>query len=212
MRLLCLENTHNRGGGKVWPLAELQAVCAAAQGLGLKLHLDGARLWNAAVALGVSPAVLAAPFDTVAVCLSKGLGAPAGSLLCGSEATIEKARRFRRMYGGSMRQAGILGAAGLYALEHHYEKLAVDHAHARQLAEGLAGLAGVGVRPPETNIVLFDVHPPLPDAEQVVRALQAHGLLGSAFGPRQIRLVTHLDVDRAACQRAVEVLRQVLCA
>ncbi|HRI52369.1 MAG TPA: threonine aldolase family protein [Pseudomonadota bacterium] len=211
MHLLCLEDTHNRGGGKVWPRGELQAVCAAAGELGLRLHLDGARLWNAAVALGTAPSVLAAPFDTVAVCLSKGLGAPAGSLLCGSRRDIERARRFRRMYGGSMRQAGILAAAGLYALDHHYALLPIDHEHARLLAQGLTGLAHVEVTAPETNIVLFDLHPPLPEAEVVVAALAAHGVLCGAFGPRRIRLVTHLDVDRAACSQAVARLRQVLC-
>ena len=211
MRLLCLENIHNRGGGKVWPAGQLQAVCAAAVDLGLRLHLDGARLWNAAVALGTSPSAVAAPFDTVAVCLSKGLGAPAGSLLCGRGPDIERARRFRRMYGGSMRQAGILAAAGLYALEHHYELLAKDHEHARLIAQGLGGLAHVAVTAPETNIVLFDLEPPLPEAEVVVAALQAQGVLCGAFGPRRIRLVTHLDVDRAACSQAVARLRQVLC-
>jgi threonine aldolase len=211
MRLLCLENTHNRGGGKIWPLAELNAVCAAAATLGLRLHLDGARLWNAAVALGVAPSVLAAPFDSVAVCLSKGLGAPAGSLLAGSRASIERARRFRRMYGGSMRQAGILAAAGLYALEQNYASLAVDHEHARLLAHGLSGLPHVVVTAPETNIVLFDLLPPLPDAETVVAALHGRGVLCGAFGPRRIRLVTHLDVDGAACRRAVAELQKVLC-
>ncbi len=211
MRLLCLENTHNRGGGKVWPPGQLQEVCAAAGRLGLKLHLDGARLWNAAVALGVEPSVVAAPFDTVAVCLSKGLGAPAGSLLCGRRSDIERARRFRRMYGGSMRQAGILAAAGVYALEHHYGRLAGDHQNAQLIARGLQGLAHVAVVPPETNIVLFDVLPPLPDGDAVVAALQARGLLCGAFGPRRIRLVTHLDVDAAACRRAVAILQAVLC-
>jgi threonine aldolase len=163
------------------------------------------------VAQGVEPSVLAAPFDTIAVCLSKGLGAPAGSLLCGSAANIERARRFRRMYGGSMRQAGILAAAGLYALEHHYDRLAVDHEHARLLAHGLRDVPHVEVTAPETNIVMFDLQPPLPDGEAVVTALQAKGVLCGTFGPRRIRLVTHLDVDRAACQRAVELTRQVLC-
>lgn len=211
MRLLCIENTHNRGGGRVWPRAQLEAVCAAARGLGLKLHLDGARLWNAAIAQGVPPQALAAGFDTVAVCLSKGLGAPVGSLLCGSRETIETARRFRKMYGGAMRQVGILAAAGLYALEHHYTRLAEDHDHARLLAERIAETPHVTVVPPETNIVLFDLAPPAPDAGEIVRRLATRGVLSSAFGPRRVRLVTHLEVGRSDCERAAAAVREVVC-
>ena len=211
MTLLCLENTHNRGGGRVWPMAQLASVCAAARELGLRLHLDGARLWNAATALGCSPADLSRPFDTVSVCLSKGLGAPAGSLLCGRRSDIDRARRFRRMYGGSMRQAGILAAAGCYALQHHLSRLGEDHENARLLAAALTGLSRVQVvQPVETNIVLFDLLPGLPDAATLVSALAARGVLVSAFGPRRIRLVTHLDVDRAACLHAAEQLRDLL--
>ena len=212
MRLLCLENTHNRGGGKVWPLSQLQEVCQAAQKLGLKLHLDGARLWNAATALGVAPAQLAAGFDTVAVCLSKGLGAPVGSLLAGSRAVIEKARRFRRMYGGSMRQAGVLAAAGVYALKHHYQRLADDHRNAALMAAMLAEQPGVSVVTPDTNIVLFDLLDGLPDAEALTSKLAKVGVLCAPFGPRRVRLVTHLDVSEQLCAEAAQRIRQVICA
>jgi len=211
MTLLCLENTHNRGGGRVWPQAQLAAVCAEARRLGLRLHLDGARLWNAAVFLQTSPRDLAAPFDTVSVCLSKGLGAPAGSLLCGGRAEIDQARRYRRMYGGSMRQAGILAAAGVYALTRHYERLHIDHDNARLIANHLRGLPGVRVvSPVETNIVLFDLVDGAPDADFVVRALAQRGVLGSAFGPRRVRLVTHLDVSRDACLTAAQQVCAIL--
>lgn len=212
MRLLCLENTHNRGGGKVWPLSQLQEVCQAAQKLGLKLHLDGARLWNAATALSVAPAQLAAAFDTVAVCLSKGLGAPVGSLLAGSRAVIEKARRFRRMYGGSMRQAGVLAAAGVYALKHHYQRLADDHRNAALMAAMLAEQPGVSVVTPDTNIVLFDLMEGLPDAEVLTSKLAQVGVLCAPFGPRRVRLVTHLDVSEQLCAEAAQRIRQVICA
>ena len=212
MRLLCLENTHNRGGGKVWPLSQLQEVCQAAQKLGLKLHLDGARLWNAATALGVAPAQLAAGFDTVAVCLSKGLGAPVGSLLAGSRAVIEKARRFRRMYGGSMRQAGVLAAAGVYALKHHYQRLADDHRNAALMATMLAEQPGISVVTPDTNIVLFDLMEGLPDAEALTGKLAKVGVLCAPFGPRRVRLVTHLDVSEQLCAEAAQRIRQVICA
>lgn len=211
MTLLCLENTHNRGGGRVWPQAQLEAVCAEARALGLRLHLDGARLWNAAVFQGRPPRDLAAPFDTVSVCLSKGLGAPAGSLLCGGRAEIDLARRYRRMYGGSMRQAGILAAAGVYALTRHYERLHVDHDNALLIANHLRSLTAVRVvQPVETNIVLFDLLDGAPDADAVVRALAQRGVLTSAFGPRRVRLVTHLDVDREACVTAAQRICDVV--
>jgi threonine aldolase len=210
-RLLCFENTHNRGGGSIWPMQQLYEVAAAARQLGMKLHLDGARLWNAAVALGVPDAEIAAPFDTVSVCLSKGLGAPVGSLLCGPIDTIHRARRYRRMYGGSMRQAGILAAAGIYALSHHYQRLAEDHHNARRIAEMLSDLPNVHVIAPQTNILLFDLSLPLPDAAELTSRLKAQGVLVAPFGPRRIRLVTHLDVDHHACEQAGQRIRQVLC-
>jgi threonine aldolase len=210
-RLLCVENTHNRGGGRVWPLPLLEEVCAAGRRLGLGLHLDGARLWNAEVRTGVPAATLAALFDTVAVCLSKGLGAPVGSLLAGTRETIRKARRYRQMYGGGLRQAGVLAAAGLYALEHHVERLAEDHDHARLLGERLSRLPEVRlVAEVETNIVVFDVLEPAPEAAVVVAELRERGILLNAFAKRRLRAVTHLDVDRQACERACEVLAEVL--
>lgn len=210
-RLLCLENTHNRCGGKVWPLQQLREVCEAARGLGLRLHLDGARLWNAAAAHKVPLRELAAPFDTVSVSLSKGLGAPAGSLLCGEREALRRARRFRQMYGGGMRQAGVLAAAGRFALQHNQGRLLQDHENAALLGARIAEVPGVRlVAPVETNIVVFDVDPPAPDAAALVAALRARGVLVNAFGPRRLRAVTHLDVDRAACEQAASVLRDVL--
>ena len=212
MSVLCLENTHNRGGGRIWPQGQLDEVCRTARRLGMRLHLDGARLWNAAVARGQSPRELAAPFDTVSVCLSKGLGAPVGSLLCGSREDIESARRFRRMYGGSMRQAGVLAAAGLYALEHHYTRLSEDHQNAALIAQVLATVPRVRVvEPVETNIVLFDLLVGAPDAAAVVASLRERGVLCAPFAPRRVRLVTHLDVDQASCRYAAEQIQQVLC-
>ncbi|HKA90868.1 MAG TPA: GntG family PLP-dependent aldolase [Haliangiales bacterium] len=202
--LVCVENTHNRGGGKVWPAAATADVQAAARELGLRLHLDGARLWNAAVASGRAEKDLAAGFDTVSVCLSKGLGAPVGSLVvCSTEKLYWKAHRVRKMYGGGMRQAGILAAAGLYALEHHRARLAEDHANARRLAE----LLGVDTATVDTNIVMWDL---ATDAAPVVARAKDEGVLAYAIGPRRIRLVTHLDVDRQACERAAEVLRRAM--
>lgn len=209
---LFLENTHNRGGGRVWPMDRLRAVCDTAHKLGLKLHLDGARLWNAAIFLHLPPAAICAPFDTVSVCLSKGLGAPVGSLVCGSPADIDAVRRFRKMYGGAMRQSGILAAAGLYAISHHYDRLQDDHDNAQLLAAAVRQLPAVKVVDPvETNIILFDLLPGAPDAATVVSALRESGVLCGAFGPRRVRLVTHLDVSRAACESAVQRMQQVLC-
>jgi threonine aldolase len=180
-------------------------ACADA---GLKTHLDGARLWNAAVALGVSPRELAAGFDTAMVTLSKGLCAPAGSLLLASAERIEQARRVRKLLGGGMRQVGVLAAAGLIAMETMVARLAEDHAHARLLGEALSAATGVQVRPVPTNIVLGLLE--RAPAPQTVAALQAHGVLASAMDARTLRLVTHRDVSRADCERAAAALRAVL--
>lgn len=204
--LLCFENTHNRCGGRVLDQERARASAEQAHAHGLHVHLDGARLWNAAVASGRSLAELASFADTVSVCLSKGLGAPVGSLLAGPQATLRRAHRLRKQWGGGMRQVGILAAAGLFALDHHLELLAQDHARARALAEGAEHPELRLVRTPETNIVLFDVSSDR-DSKAIARDLAAAGLLVSSFGPRRIRMVTHLDVSDADCERALDLLR-----
>ena len=202
-RLLALENTW---GGQVLPLAYIEAATALARRKGLATHLDGARLFNAAVASGVPALEIARHFDSVSVCFSKGLGAPVGSALVGSKALITRAHRIRKMLGGGMRQAGVLAAAASYALDHHVERLAEDHAHARALAEGLAGLPGVTVQAPQTNIVFVDLAPE--KAAGVVERLRAAGVL--CTGLYRLRFVTHLNVTSADITRAVAVLRQHL--
>jgi len=203
-RLLCLENTHNRAGGAIVPLEKLARTVAAARERGLAVHLDGARLWNAAVATGVPLARWAAPFDTVMMCFSKGLGAPVGSILAGERAVLARAYRFRKMFGGGMRQAGILAAACLHALDHHVERLAEDHRRARRLAALAAVSPGLSADPDgvETNIVLIQVEDPSRDALSVVAALAERGIRVVPFGPRTVRAVTHLDIDDAAIERA----------
>jgi threonine aldolase len=205
--LVALENTHNRGGGRIFPQAQVEAVAARARALGLALHLDGARLWNASAATGLAPAVLAAPFDTVSVCFSKGLGAPVGSALVGGREFVVRARRLRKMMGGGMRQVGVLCAAARFALAHHRARLVEDHVAARRFAEGLAGAPGLEASPEavETNIVLVDTRRP---AAEVVQAASAEGVLVSAFGPHRIRAVTHLDVALADMDVAAAVLRR----
>jgi threonine aldolase len=202
-RLLALENTW---GGQVLPLAYLDDATALAHRKGLATHLDGARLFNAAVAGGVDAARIVQGFDTVSVCFSKGLGTPAGSALVGSRELIQRAHRIRKMLGGGMRQAGVLAAAALHALEHHIERLADDHANARRLAEGLSGLSGVTVQPPQTNIVFVDLAPE--KAPGAVERLKAAGVL--ATGLYRLRLVTHLDVSAAQIDEAIATLRRVL--
>jgi threonine aldolase len=204
--LLALENTHNMSGGRVWPLDRLAGVVATARELGMATHLDGARLFNAAIASGVSAAEYASHFDTVAFCLSKGLGAPVGSLLCGSALHIARADRARKRLGGGMRQVGFLAAAGLYALEHHVERLAEDHDNASRLAKGLEGLGIEVEAPPESNIVMFSV----PDAAAICQALQKRGVLLSGMTTRRIRAVTHLDANAAAIDTALERIAGVL--
>jgi threonine aldolase len=206
LRLVCLENTHNRAGGRIFPREAVQPIADLARELGLSLHLDGARIFNASVASAVPVSELARPFDSVAFCLSKGLGAPVGSLLCGSERFIARAHRFRKMFGGGMRQAGILAAAGLHALDHHVKDLADDHARARRLAEGLRGAPGVrSVRAPQTNIVMFEV----PSAASTVTRARERGVLLGAVAPTWVRAVTHRDVDTPGIERALAVLCEV---
>jgi len=210
--LVAIENTHNRGGGVVYPQAEAVSICETARGLGLASYLDGARLFNAAAATGRSLADLAAPFDLVSVALSKGLGCPVGSLIAGRYPGIVRARRVRRMFGGAMRQSGILAAAGLYALEHNLARLGEDHANARLLAERLAGLRGVrlDLTTVQSNIVIFHMEEGAPDAATVVARAQEKGVLISALGVRVVRAVTHLDVSRDECRHAADLLAEVI--
>ena len=209
--LVALENTHNRGGGVIFPQDAATAICDAARAHGVATYLDGARLWNAAVASGRPLAELAAPFDLVGVALSKGLGAPGGSLLAGSRALIDRAARCRRMLGGAMRQVGIFAAAGLYALEHHRDRLADDHANARLIAETLAESPCVrlDLATCQTNIVMFTIADDGPDAPTVVAQARERGVRVFDFGPRTIRAVTHLDVTREECARAAHILREL---
>lgn len=212
--LVQIENTHNRGGGLVFPQTTAERICLAARTQAITTFLDGARLWNAAVASGRTPAQLSAPFDVVAVSLSKGLGAPGGALLAGTKAYILRALRYRRMMGGAMRQVGIFAAAGLYALDHHMERLSEDHDHARLLAETLTTARGVLLDPTsvQTNILVFHLKPAAPDAATVVARARDEGVLLFAFGPRTLRAVTHLDVDRDQCARAGDVLARIIDA
>jgi threonine aldolase len=202
-RLLALENTW---GGRVLPPAYVEAATTLARRRGLATHLDGARLFNAAVALGVPAREIAHHFDSVSVCFSKGLGTPAGSALCGSRDLIARARRWRKMAGGAMRQSGVLAAAALYALDHHVQRLAEDHANARALVEGLQGLPGVTVASPQTNMVFVDLAPD--KAIDVVARLAERGVL--VTGLYRLRLVTHLDVSRPQVESAAAVMRDVL--
>lgn len=210
--LVEIENTHNRSGGIVVPQDACERVCAVAREHGLASFLDGARLWNAAVASGIGLADLAAPFDLVAVALSKGLGAPGGSLLAGSRATIDLAVRYRRMFGGAMRQAGIYAAAGVHALDHHMARLADDHANARRFAERLAKSPRIALdlATVQTNIVVFGLRDGAPDGAAVVAAARAQGVLLFAFGPRTVRAVTHLDVTRGQCESAAETIAGIV--
>lgn len=209
--LVEIENTHNRAGGVVVPEDEVVRICAAAREHGVATFMDGARVWNAAVASGRSPSDLAAPFDLVAVSLSKGLGAPGGSLLAGRHDLIASAIRHRRMLGGAMRQVGILAAAGLYGLDHNMTRLADDHANARRIADRLAASRRIrlDLATVQTNIVVFHLHQDAPDAATVVERARDRGVLVFAFGPRMVRAVTHLDVTREACERAAEILAAI---
>ncbi|MEK0084459.1 threonine aldolase family protein [Benzoatithermus flavus] len=211
-KLVCLENTHNFGGGTVWSVETMAAVARLAHEHGIKVHLDGARLWNAAVASGRREAEFAAHADSVSVCFSKGLGAPVGSALAGSAVFIERARRFRGMFGGGMRQAGILAAAALHALDHHRDRLAVDHARARAFAAGLAALSGIGIDPGtvQTNIVIFRVTA-MPAAAFVERCWK-QGLRMLPAGADKVRAVFHLDLPENAVEEALRIAAAALAA
>ena len=227
--LILLENTHNRAGGAIFPLEEMERIGREARARGLRVHVDGARIFNAVVATGTPAATYAACADTISFCFSKGLGAPVGSVLVGSRETIKRARRFRKMFGGGMRQAGIIAAGALHALEHHIGRLAEDHARARRLAEGIASLRGFRVwnNPPDTNMVSVDVLPvgsaqspssAVPregaasgprTAPEVCAALQERGVLCLPVSPSRIRLVVHLDVDDEDITRAIAAFGDV---
>ena len=206
--LVAMENTHNRGGGRVFPQEDIAAIAELARSRGLGVHLDGARIWNAAAATGRSEAELSAPADTVTACFSKGLGAPVGSVLAGSAELIWRARRIRRRLGGGMRQVGVLCAAALHALEHHRARIVEDHAHARLLAEGVDRAEGLRceLSTVETNIVNFEVEAGA--AQPVVDRAARKGVLVSAVGPSTIRAVTHIEVSREQVERSVELLGQ----
>jgi len=212
--LVQVENTHNRGGGIVIDQTEAVRICEVAREKRITSFLDGARLWNVSVASSRTVRELAEPFDVATVALSKGLGAPAGTMLAGSREMIRAAVRHRRMLGGAMRQVGILAAAGLYALDHHLDRLATDHANARLIAERLTSTAGISIDLPsvQTNIVIFTLAPGPLDAADVVAAARARGVLVVAFGARIVRAVTHLDVTQEECSHAAEVLASVVAA
>lgn len=207
-RLVAVEQTTNLAGGRVWPRDSIEAVLEAARRHGLRTHLDGARLLNAAVAAGEEPAAYAAGFDTAWIDFSKGLGAPVGACLAGSRELIDEAWRHKQMLGGAMRQSGIVAAAAIYALDNHVERLAEDHENARALAEGLAGIEGIGLDPPstETNIVVFLVE----DAPALIAALAEQEVEMSALTPNVVRAVTHMDVDRAGVDRALAAVERAL--
>lgn len=211
-RLFTLENTHNRGGGRVQPFPVVRTLTEWARRCGLVTHLDGARLWNAWIATGIHPREWAALFDTVNVCFSKGLGAPVGSALAGPRDLIAEARRHRKVLGGAMRQAGILAAAALYALDHHLDRLAEDHANAKRLAAGLAEIPHITLMPipVETNIIIFDISREWGTAAQLSQILKEHHVLILPTAPQRLRAVTHLDVSAADVEAALQVIRHVI--
>ena len=211
-KLVCLENTHNRGGGSIYPVEKMADIYRLAKSKGLLVHLDGARLWNASVAMGIKPIEYAQWADSVSVCLSKGLGAPIGSLAAGSKLFIDRVHRFRKMFGGGMRQAGIIAAAGIYALDHHFERLKDDHQNAKRLAVGLKEFKGVSVDPKhvETNIVIFDVSNTGMTGSQVAESMKQERVLIHVIGRTQIRLVTHLDVTSEDIEITLKAFEKLL--
>ncbi len=211
-RLIAIENTHNRAGGTVFPVEEMRRIRSVADQHGLSIHMDGARLWNAAAATGLDPRVWADLADSVSVCLSKGLGCPVGSLIVGSRSFIDRAHRFRKVFGGGMRQAGILAAAGLYALEHHRKRLVEDHQNCRLLAQTIAALPGVilDLEWVQTNILIVELTKDAPfDGPGFANAMKAVGVWFLATAPRKVRLVTHLDVTREDVEDTCRLIRKV---
>lgn len=210
-RLLCLENTHNRAGGAVYPLESMKRLSRAAREKGIAVHLDGARLWNASVATGISIREYSSLVDSVSLCFSKGLGAPVGSILCGSWEFIEKAHRFRKVFGGGMRQVGLLAAGCLYALDHNVERLRFDHANAKRLAEALSDIPQLSVNPDEveTNIVVMSISSPGIAPDVLIGKLREKGVLIGMGAANKLRAVTHLDVSEEDVERAADVFREV---
>jgi threonine aldolase len=210
--LVCVENTHNMWGGTAYPTAQVDEICAGAHTAGLKVHMDGARVFNAAVALGESVAAMTKNVDSVMFCLSKGLGAPVGSMIVGSAAFIEKARIYRKMFGGGMRQAGVIAAAGLIALEESPERLHVDHENARVLAKGIAAMPGLKIDPSKvkTNIVIFDCEGTGKNAVELCDLLREKGIWALDTATYSVRFVTHCDVDRGGCERALAALGEIV--
>ena len=210
--LIVVENTHNRGGGSIWSVESIAAIHDLADQHGLKMHLDGARLMNACVATGHAPTDYTRYFDTVSICFSKGLGAPVGSAVASTAETIRRVHRFRKMFGGGMRQAGIIAAGALYAIEHNISRLAEDHANAKRLAHALAEMPGVRIDPDtvETNIVIFDVDEATGPANALCDALRARGVWMLPTAPQRVRAVTHLDVSADDIERAISVIRRTL--
>jgi threonine aldolase len=211
-RLVCLENTHNRGAGRIQPYENVVDICNWARENGLRSHLDGARLFNATVATGTDPADWARHFDTVSICFSKGLGAPVGSALAGSRELIAQARRQRKVFGGGMRQAGIIAAGALYALEHNIPRLAEDHANAQIFADSVRAMEGLTLTTDtvDTNMVIFEVDPAIASAQELAELLGQAGVLVLTMGPTRVRVVTHLDVTEEDMHQAGRILRKVI--
>jgi threonine aldolase len=211
-RLVCLENTHNRGGGRVYPLEKIRAIGEWTRKNGLILHLDGARLWNAVVATGVPAATWASHFDSVSVCFSKGLGAPVGSALAGPKEFVARARKIRKLFGGGMRQAGVIAAGALHALENHIDRLADDHRNAKVIAEAIADTPGLHLDPPrvETNLIWFNIEKETGTAAEVGARLKERGVLAHAAGPQRMRVCTHLDVSAVMAERAADTFRKAV--
>jgi threonine aldolase len=207
-RLVCLENTTNVGGGRIYPLENIERICEWSHQYGLKVHLDGARLFNAAIASGKRAEEICRHIDTISICFSKGLGCPMGSILVGSAEEIGRARRARKLFGGALRQAGIVAASALYAMEHHVDRLAIDHENAKVLAEGLRQIDGVTLDPPDvqTNLVFFNVDAELGNASQLSTRLRERGVRINATGPQRLRACTHLDVTRNDVLKAAAVV------
>jgi threonine aldolase len=210
--LVCLENTHNKAGGTVYPIDEIQKIHELTRDKSLALHLDGARLWNASIASGISPKEYARFFDTVSVCFSKGLGAPMGSVLAGTREKIEAARKYRKIFGGGMRQIGILAAAAIFALDHNLERLKEDHEKAKWLAKELGDLSGIGLdlNSVQTNIIIFDISGRAESADKLISRLKAKGILISEMGISTLRVVTHLDVSMEQIKMAAAEIKSIL--